>query len=254
VSREFDPVFSAALRVELERRVTGGLPHRWRGPRTLLAAVILMGIAGAGAATAAVAGYLVLPGAPSVSKLGASIMQEGRGSASIDLGAPPRGATNIAIEFACLGSGQFVLGDGSAISCGVTDIGSITSATLPLATSQHTTTVTTDDSAAWRISAAYVNSETTPWAVNTHGQTYGAANSHGSPDLIAVQTTTGKDGYALATDLEAADGTTAVKSFKSPQDALDWQRKMAGKTIVVAVYLSDGTTRVGDFRITYPPA
>lgn len=64
------------------------------------------------------------------------------------------------------------------------------------------------------------------YAINASGQTYGSdlqANSPANqPDLILVVATNGKEGYVLRSDLDAADGTTASESFKSPADALAW--------------------------------
>lgn len=248
----FETTFGSSLRTELQRRVRLASRPMWRRPRVIAAVVGVVAALALGGTAAATAGLLVLPGAPTVASLGTPTTEQHRGPATVDLGAPPAGATNIAVEFWCLSAADFTLGDGSLVTCKRDDVGSRSSATLPLAVGQHSTSVSTAPGAEWRLSAAYVNSTTTPWAVNVHGQSYGVVNEHGTPDLIAVQTADGKDGYALASELAQADGTVAAKGFKNPQDALDWQKAMAGKTIVVPVYLSDGTTRIGDFDITYP--
>jgi hypothetical protein len=184
--------------------------------------------------------------------LGEAIVEEHRGTATVELGTAPNGATNIAVEFWCLSAGEFTLGDGSMITCDASDNESLASATLPLAEGQHSTSVSTTPDALWRLSAAYVNSTTTPWAINANGQTYGVANEHGTPDLVAVLATDGQLGYAFAAEIADADGTTAAEGFETPQEALDWQEAMAGKSIIVPVYLSDGTTRIGDFEIRFP--
>ena len=248
----FEPTFGSSLRTELQRRVRLAARPVWRRPRVLVTAAGVAVTLALGGTAAATAGLIVLPGAPNVVPLGKAVAEQHQGTSSVDLGTPPAGATNIAVEFWCLSPGNFTLGDGSVVTCDASDVGSRSVATLPLATGQHSTSVSTSNDAQWKLSAAYVNSTTTPWAVNAHGQSYGVPNSHGTPDLVAVQTTDGKDGYALATEIADANGTTAAKTFKSPQDALDWQKSMAGKTVVVPVYLSDGTTRIGDFDVVYP--
>lgn len=249
----FDSTYGAALRSELRRRVRlAGVPL-WRRPRVIVSAVAVFAtITLGGTAAAATAGYLVLPGFPVAAQLGKSVVEEHQGTATVDLGAAPTGATNIALEFWCLTPGTFTLGDGSGVICNESDVGSPSSATLPLTDGQHSTTVRTSANASWKLSATYVNSTTTPWAINKQGETYGVSNEHGTPDLVAVATTDGKYGYAFAQQIADADGTTAAAGFKSPQDALDWQKRMAGKSIVVPVYLADGKTRIGDFVVNYP--
>ncbi|WP_449373584.1 hypothetical protein [Arthrobacter psychrolactophilus] len=61
--------------------------------------------------------------------------------------------------------------------------------------------------------------------------------------------TNGKTGYAFRTDMDEADGSNAAKTFKSPDDAIAWQKARQGKTFPVPVYESDGTTLVGEFVI-----
>jgi hypothetical protein len=249
----FEPIYGAALRQELQQRVRLAGRNFWRRPSFVVALagiIVVLGLGGTAAAAAA--GYIVLPGAPSSTALGKAIVQSHTGSATVDLGTAPKGATNLAIEFWCLSAGKFTLGDGSSVTCAAADIGGESSASLPLAAGQDSTSVSTSSSASWRLSAAYVNTTTTPWAINAHGQSYGVANANGTPDLVAVQTVDGKNGFAFAKEIADADGTTAAKGFKSPQDALKWQEQMSGKTAVVPVYESDGTTRIGDFDITYP--
>ena len=221
--------------------------------RAIVSVVAVIAALALGGTAAATAGYIVLPGSPSAVALGKTIVGEHHGTATVDLGAPPTGATNIAVEFWCLTTGTFTLGDGSEVTCSAADIGSRSGATLPLAEGQHSTTVRTSVNASWRLSAAYVNSTTTPWAINGDGKSFGVANDHGTPDLIAVATTDGKCGYAFAKQIADADGSAAAAAFTSPQKALDWQKEMAGKRIIVPVYLSDGKTRIGDFVVSYPP-
>lgn len=61
-----------------------------------------------------------------------------------------------------------------------------------------------------------------------------------TPGLIAVIATNGTRGYVYRTELEDADGTAAMKTFKSPEEALAWQEARRGKTFSVPVYDSTG--------------
>ncbi|MEJ1089484.1 hypothetical protein WDU99_14300 [Microbacterium sp. Mu-80] len=101
--------------------------------------------------------------------------------------------------------------------------------------------------------------ETTPmpaptYGVNTRGESFGssadARTPAEEPDLIRAEARNGKVGYVRRTELEAADGTAAMKTFGSPDDALAWQRKNAGADVSIPVYLEDGVTVIGDFLVT----
>jgi len=54
--------------------------------------------------------------------------------------------------------------------------------------------ITIDANAVWTMTATWVRAETTEWATNANGNTYGVMNEHGEPDLIAVITTDNKPG------------------------------------------------------------
>ena len=99
------------------------------------------------------------------------------------------------------------------------------------------------------MTATWVLAETTEWAVNADGYTYGVINENGEPDLIAVMTTDNQPGYVWRTDLNDANGTTAAESFTSPEDALRWQEANAGVVRHIPVYESDGTTQIGAFQV-----
>jgi hypothetical protein len=91
------------------------------------------------------------------------------------------------------------------------------------------------------------------YSVNADGQSYGSAldatSPDNEPDLIAVIATNGREGYALKKDMDDANGTTAMKDFKSPEDALKWQEEEGWKEHSIPVYLEDGRTVVGEFVI-----
>jgi hypothetical protein len=69
--------------------------------------------------------------------------------------------------------------------------------------------------------------------------------------MVAVIATNGTKGYVYRTQLEDADGTAPIKTFKSPEEALAWQEARLGKDFVVPVYDVTGKTVVGEFVISY---
>lgn len=98
----------------------------------------------------------------------------------------------------------------------------------------------------------YVEAPKPVYPVNEHGLTYGSAADAVSPDtepdLILVVTTTGEEGYAKKTDLDEANGTAAIKEFRSTAEALAWQEERAKRgTMRIPVYERDGTTQIGVF-------
>ena len=90
------------------------------------------------------------------------------------------------------------------------------------------------------------------YPTNSSGQTFGSLIDSNSPtndpDLIKVEASNGKVGYVYKKDLDAADGTTAAESFKSPSDAIAYQNAHANDAPVqIPVYASDGKTQIGTF-------
>lgn len=94
------------------------------------------------------------------------------------------------------------------------------------------------------------------YAVNEQGLTVGtlaeATSPDGEPDLILAVATNGREGYVYKRDLDAADGTAAMKEFTSPEDALAWQKERGTEPILIPVYLEDGNTVVGQFEVGAP--
>ncbi len=82
------------------------------------------------------------------------------------------------------------------------------------------------------------------WPVNDKGLSYGTPTEtvHGyhEPELIIVEATNGRTGYAYRADL---DGPTP----RSPEEAILWQTERSGVERVVPVYRPDGITRIGEF-------
>jgi hypothetical protein len=252
-----DDQFSNALRAELVSRVRKASPSRRRArSRLWLGAGVLAGTGLLGGIGAAAAGLFVTPGGQQVTPLSAPIEGTFTGTATVELGDAPEGATGIRMELTCLTPGRLEIGSaGESLTCNAADVGP-TPRSRPnswgvseLLPGQDSVTITADPTMSWRISAKYVNEETTDWGVNADGDTYGMENENGSPDMIAVIATNGKRGYSYRTELEEADGTAAMKTFKSPADAVAWQESVRGKTFSVRVYDVTGKTVIGEFVI-----
>lgn len=81
---------------------------------------------------------------------------------------------------------------------------------------------------------------------NGEGQSYGsvmqAPRPDLEPDLILVETTDGKTGYARKVDMDGPN-------FKSPEAALAWQRAHANAARRIPVFNADGMTVIGQFVI-----
>ena len=245
--------FSKALRAELIAQVERASPTRTRKrTRLWLGAGVFAGVGLLGGVGAAAAGLFVTPGGNRITPLTAPTAASYEGTATVELGVPPEGITGIQMDIAYLTAGRFEYQDGSSSICSAADAGTRggwSGYLVKLAPGQHSVTFTTDPGNRWQVSAKYVNGEVTDWATNADKNTYGMENDNGSPDLIAVMATNGKRGYAYRTDLEEANGIAAMKTFKSPQDALDWQEARQGKSFSVAVYDTDGKTVIGEYII-----
>lgn len=249
---DFDPVFSAAVRHELEVRATATkrLPF-WRnhlrlGAGIFVGATVLIG----GGAFAS--GLLPIPGGTQVTDLATTVIETHSGSATVELGPAPHGATNIFVSLTCLTEGTFTFADGASMGCGADDAAGLKGVTTysPLITpGQHSTKISTQPGNRWRIEATWVSERVTEWAVNEYGDTYGEINEKGQPELISVVATNNQPGFVYASELAQADGSAQATKFKSPEEALAWQKERAGKTFSVTVYKSDGRTKVGEFVI-----
>ena len=114
---EFDPVFSAAVRHELEVRAcatTKALPF-WRkhlrfGAGIFVGTTILVG----GGAIAS--GLLPLRGGTQITDLAATVIETHSGASTVELGLAPDGATNIFVSLTCLTEGTFMFADGASMS------------------------------------------------------------------------------------------------------------------------------------------
>lgn len=249
-----DNVFSDALRAELMTRVEKAAPTRTRKRTRLWAGTaVFAGVGVLGCVGAAAAGLIVIPGSTKVTPLASPVTETHTGTATVQLGPPPEGTTGIEMQLNCLTPGHFEFGGGAGTVCDQDDVGTPqdwTGYTMPLTPGEESITITTSPDASWKITARYVNTEITQWATNADGDTYGALNENGTPDMVAVIATNGTRGYVYRTDLEDADGTTASKTFKSPEEALAWQEARLGKDFPVPVYDVTGKTVVGEFVVS----
>jgi hypothetical protein len=250
---EIPPVFGAALRSALLDRIDAEMAPAARRRRAMWTGLAIIGglgiIGGAGAATAAI---LTLPGGTEVAAVAGSVTAIRTGTATVELGDPPQVATNIRMSLVCLSAGSFAFPDGASASCSAADVKQperyrTSGYSIPLKANQHSVTITASPGATWSLTATYTNEKVTPWATNADGDSYGVINDNGTPELIAVIATNEKQGYVYATDLAHADGSG--QNFTSPEQALEWQRERAGKTVTITVYLSDGTTPIGEFQV-----
>lgn len=245
---ELDPVFAAALREMLVATVddTPRVQRRWRwrlGPWIFAGLTLVTG------GVALAAGVFSPPGAPTDTSLGAAVAATHSGSATIDLGPRPAGATDVSLTLTCLTVGTFDFPNGSSVTCSSADLrepplARQASEVVPLTPGIDTVTINTSANASWTLQALYVNRVTTPWGINASGQTYGVANQNGTPDLIAVIIDQGKtQGYVEASELNCASGGDP----KSIAQALAWSAQ--NRNISVPVYESNGTTVIGVFVI-----
>ena len=244
---QMDAVFASALRDRLIRMIEDDPRRRtrwrWRvGFGVLASSTVLAGSA------ALAANLLFQPGAPDDTPLGAIVTATRTGTATVALGPPPAGATNVSLTLTCLTAGTFGYPDGSSMSCSSTDLSQpatdpTSSEVVSIALAAGSVTITTSPNASWTLKAVYINRVNTPWGTNANGQTYGVPNNSGSPDLVAVSIDGGtKQGYVKASDLNCASGQSEVNS---PAEALAWDAASKDRNVSIPVYESDGTTQIG---------
>lgn len=85
---------------------------------------------------------------------------------------------------------------------------------------------------------------------NDSGLTYGSAakaiSPETEPDLIAAVGDDGTKGYVYTKQLNYQP------QFKSPDEAVAWQRENGGKAVTIDLYDQTGKTKVGTFTVTPP--
>jgi hypothetical protein len=240
-----DETFGNALESELVARVLKTSPARTRRrTRLWLSAGALAGAGLLGGIGAAAAGLFVHPGGEQVTPLATEVTETHMGTATLELGTAPEGATGIRIDLTCLTPGRLGLGGGAGVTCAAADIGTRSAwsgYTIPFTPGHNSVTITTEPESRWQLTAKYVKQERTEWGINAKGETYGVESPEkGSPDLIAVIATTGGSGYVYARELYGGPMPT------SPEDAT----KNYPNPILreIPVYLSDGETQIGVFE------
>jgi len=248
MSQLMDPVFSAALREELiaTAESTPRFRRRWRWR---ISAGFIVGLSLTAGGVALATGFFSPPGGPINTTLGNIVTATRTGPATIDVGTPPAGATDISLTLTCLSPGTFDFPNGSNIVCDQTDMSRPAAyrrafEIVPLTSDSGQVRIQTSASAQWTLQAAYVNQVKTAWGVNANGQTYGVVNQSGTPDLIAVVIDHGKTGgYVTKHDLDCASGD----AVSSPAQAATWDQR--NYNITIPVYESDGTTVIGQFVV-----
>jgi hypothetical protein len=238
---ELDEAFATALRDVLMNRVSTHSRrwHRHRG-RKLAGGIVGLVLIGGGTALAA-AQLSGPPGSDNVQYVASAVSVTESGTKAISLGPPPSAANRIELRLTCLSAGTFTFADGASVECEQADAGhAVTTYNLPLVVGQHSTTINAAPGERWSLVARYADVTTTAWGTNANGQTYGVANSNGTPTLIAAIATNGKTGYIYATDLKAAQ-----PSATSPAQAAT----MRPVATTIPVYDSDGQTVVGKLDI-----
>jgi hypothetical protein len=241
-----DPTFASALRDRLLTAVAEPpRPHRRLSRRLGATASIGVVLAGTGAAFAA--GVFNPPGRTSETPQGTAVAAAHAGTVTINLGRPPKSANGVSLTLTCLTPGTFAF-PGGTLTCTTlemhlpaTDRQASTTVAIP---ANHRVTVHTSQAGVWSLRASYVQQTTTAWGVNAHGQTYGVINSHGTPDLVAVDN--GRvAGYVKASDMACASGGDVA----NPAQAVAWDKASASRDISIPLYRSNGTTIIGTFTI-----
>jgi hypothetical protein len=239
---QLDPTFDRALRQTLVAHVQSTKkPQARKHARLYLVAGALAGAVMLGGVGATAAGFFQLPGVPITQGLSSPTTGTHTGTATVDLGAAPDGATGIEVELTCLSAGKFTYPDGATMQCTPDDLGTSSAWSkyvLPLSPINHGVTITTDPGNAWKLVGRYVSQVATEWKVNAKGESYGVeVPGKGAPVLLAVIATNGEKGYVYAAQMKGTEPT-------SPEEAA---KNMPLPRREIPVYLSDGETQVGVF-------
>ncbi len=90
--------------------------------------------------------------------------------------------------------------------------------------------------------------EKSKFNTNKYGETYGVADPETGeePDLIAAIASNGKEGYIKQKEFEEKAGG----NVSSPKEAVEFEKRTAGKVIKIPVYNKDGDIVIGYFELT----
>jgi hypothetical protein len=251
--RHLPPIRLDAARSQLEKVAAKRLrpfSGRWR-----LGAVAGLGIGlsvGGGVALASGVFSQQQPGAPRQTNLSATVTATRMGTATIYLGRPPYKANSVSLTLTGLSVGSYRFPDGSSMGCSRSDLTSgnrcQSMGVEKLVPGERSITISTSAHATWKLQATYVKEVVTPWGTNARGETYGVANAHGFPDLVAVVFNKGKgEGYAKWKDLNCAQDWPGPP--RTPAEALAQEKQREDTNVAVPVYKSDGTTKIGVFLV-----
>jgi hypothetical protein len=256
MSPQMSADFTDALRTALVTAVTETpAQHRKRQRRPwLIGGAIAFAALSLGTATAVA--VTTIPGAPIIQPVADAVAGEYTGSAVITLGTPPAEATEVRLFITCLSEGNIAAEGWGSTQCEKASLGYAAPNVIDIPES-HSVAVTADDGMRWSFEAVYLSVADTDWAVNENGQSYGAPRETAGapvleenyPDLVPVVASNGLNGYVYKKELDDANGTTAMREFESPEDALRWQEKFGDVSTTIPVYQEDGETVIGDFTI-----
>lgn len=247
---EMDPVFTASLREALITNASSApqVRHRWHWR---FGAGMIVGLTLAAGSVALATGLFTQPGAPIDTQLGSIMTATRTGTATIDIGTPPAGTTDISLKLTCLTVGTFDFPNGSSLSCSAVDLTKTSaqrtaSEIVPIAPGLDVLTIKTSSNAIWTLQVDYVNQVATAWGINANGQTFGVPNQSGTPDLVAVFADNANvRGYVKESNLNCAAGG----DVSSPAEAVEWDKVSQNRNVSIPVYESDGVTVVGTFTV-----
>lgn len=192
------------------------------------------------------------PGAPEQTMLAPTVTATRTGTATVYLGRPPYRANSVSLTLTGFSVGSYRFPNGSSMGCSQSDLAGgnrcQTMEVEDLVPGERSITISTSANATWSLEATYVKEVVTPWRTNALGETYGVANAHGFPDLVAVEFNDGKgQGYAKWKDLNCAQDWPGPPS--TPAEALAQQKQREDTNVAVPVYKSDGITKIGVFLV-----
>jgi hypothetical protein len=247
---EMDPVFTASLREALITNVLSA-PRTKRRWHWRIGAGMIVSLTLAAGGVAIATGLFTQPGTSVDTQLGSVVIATRTGTATIEMGTPPAGTTDVSLKLTCLTVGTFDFPNGSRMTCSAVDLSKpsaerTTSEVEPISPGVDALTIVTSSKATWTLQATYVNQVSTAWGINANGQTFGVPNQNGTPDLVAVFADNPKiQGYVKESDLNCAAGG----DISSPAEAAVWDKVSQNRNVSIAVYQSDGETVVGTFTV-----
>jgi len=246
---EMRPEIASAVRAELSAIGTKSSRLRRHQRRARLLAVGVGAIIVGGLTTGAAIVVSHYPGTTTVTPVGSPHSATGTGPGTLDLGRAPAGSTRVVLTVRCLNSTGsisiaglpqnpgdtgdvatfYCTGGGRVDSHGVVRPWHMNDA-LPPKRGTTSIAITADPGTRWAITGRYASASTTPWGKNSRGQTYGACNANGCPDLQGAQATNGATGYIVSNDFDdfglcsgylpvyESDGTTVIGKFSIGMD------------------------------------